>query len=35
MGLREAKLQENGESYYTAELHALYSSCNLIKNLKL
>ena len=33
--LRETKLQENAESCMNAELHALYSSPNIIRNLKL
>ena len=34
MGLRKTKLQENGESYNNVELHALYSSPNIIRSLK-
>ena len=33
LGLREMKLQENGE-LHNAELHALYSSPNIIRNHK-
>ena len=34
-GLRETKLHENGESYiHNSELHALYSSSDIIRNLK-
>ena len=32
--LRKTKLQANGEIYNNAELHALYSSPNIIRSLK-
>ena len=34
MGIRKTKLQENGESYPNAELHALYYSPNIIRYIK-